>query len=279
VNGSTKPGRRAIPAFAAAALLAGCASAGSSTPEPPAPAPAAVQAPADTVRTATPGDLPAARRILDRYVEAIGGRAAVMRTRSSHTTGLFEVPAAGLVGQIDVYAAAPNRMFVKTNFPQMGEVTSGYDGTTAWSVDPMQGPMLLEGKQLEDTRVQADFFGRLHEPANFSSIETTGLVDFEGKQAYSVRLVRTNGDVVEELFDPTTGLLVGSVATRDTPMGPVTVTSVVSDYKKFGDQLVPTRVVQKVAGQEIVVTISSVTYDSVDPAIFELPASIKALKQ
>jgi hypothetical protein len=161
----------------------------------------------------------------------------------------------------------------------MGEVTSGYDGTTAWSVDPMQGPMLLEGKQLEDTRVQADFYGRLHESSNFSSMETTGLVDFEGKQAYSLRLVRTNGDVVEELFDPATGLLVGSVATRDTPMGPVTVTSVVSDYKKFGDQLVPTRVVQKVAGQEIVVTISAVTYDSVEPAMFELPASIKALKQ
>jgi hypothetical protein len=277
VNGSTSCAR-AMVVCAAVALLAGCARAGGTTTEAPAPAPAA-QAPADTARAAAPGNLPAARQILDRYVEAVGGRAALMKNRSSHTTGLFEVPAAGLVGQIDVYAAAPNRMFVKTNFPQMGEVTSGYDGTTAWSVDPMQGPMLLEGKQLEDTRVQADFYGRLHEASNFSSMETTGLVDFEGKQAYSLRLVRTNGDVVEELFDPTTGLLVGSVATRDTPMGPVTVTSVVSDYKKFGDQLVPTRVVQKVAGQEIVVTISSVTYDSVDPAVFELPASIKALKQ
>jgi hypothetical protein len=57
------------------------------------------------------------------------------------------------------------------------------------------------------------------------------------------------------------------------------VTSVVSDYKPFGGQLLPTRVVQKVAGQEIVVTISAVIYDSVDPAVFELPASIKALKR
>ena len=274
--GSTNSARTLL--ACAAALLTGCASAGGTTTEAPAPAPV-MQEPADTARAGAANDLPAARQILDRYVQAIGGREAVTKNRSSHTTGLFEVPAAGLVGQIDVYAAAPNRMFVKTNFPQMGEVTSGYDGTTAWSVDPMQGPMLLEGKQLEDTRVQADFYGRLHEASSFSSMETTGLIDFEGKQAYSVRLVRTNGDVVEELFDPTTGLHVGSVATRDTPMGPVTVTSVVSEYKKFGDQLVPTRVVQKVAGQEIVVTISSVTYDSVDPSLFELPASIKALKQ
>jgi hypothetical protein len=36
--------------------------------------------------------------------------------------------------------------------------------------------------------------------------------------------------------------------------------------------------VQKVAGQEIVVTITSVTFDAVDPATFALPASIEALK-
>ena len=277
MNRSIDPAGRTLLACAAA-LLAGCASAGGAPTAETAPVAAAAST-TDTARTTAATTLPPARQILDRYVQAVGGREAITKAKSSHTTGLFEVPAAGLAGQIDVYAAAPNRMFVKTNFPQMGEVMSGYDGTTAWSVDPMQGPMLLEGKQLEETRVQADFYGRLHEASNFSSMETTGLVDFEGKPAYSVRLVRTNGDVVEELFDPATGLLVGSVATRDTPMGPVTVTSVVSDYKPFGGQLLPTRVVQKVAGQEIVVTISAVTYDAVDPAVFELPASIKALKR
>lgn len=281
MNGSMCLSRGALRALGVLALLGGCASAGSGT-DVPAPAPA-TQAPTDTAGAA-PGaaarsDLPAARQILDRYVQAIGGREAIMRSSSSHTTGLFEVPAAGLAGQIDIYAAAPNRMLVKTDFPQMGQVMSGFDGTTAWSVDPMQGPMVLEGKQLEEMRTQADFHGRLHESSKYSSMETTGLVDFEGKQAYSVRLVRTTGDVVEELFDPATGLLVGSVATRDTPMGPVTVTSVIGDYKTFGSQLLPTRVVQKVAGQELVVTISAVTFDDVDPAVFALPESIQALKQ
>lgn len=280
MNRSMCLARRAALALGVFSLISGCAGSGSG---PDVPAPAPTQAAADTARAAaserTTSGVPSARRIIDRYVEAVGGREAIMGRRSSHSTGLFEVPAAGLAGQIDIYAAAPNKMLVKTDFPQMGLVMSGFDGTTAWSVDPMQGPMLLEGKQLEDTRVQSDFYARLHEPANYSSMETTGLVDFEGKQAYSVRLVRTNGDAVEELFDPATGLLVGSVATRDTPMGPVTVTSVIGDYKQFGTQLLPTRVVQKVAGQEIVVTITAVTFDAVDPATFALPASIEALKR
>lgn len=282
MNGILVPARRAAHALAALALVTACASGGSGT-EAPAPAPAPAAQSADTASAATTGgaarsDLPAARRIIDRYVEAIGGRAAILADSSTHTTGLFEVPAAGLVGQIDIYAAAPNRLLVKTSFPELGEVLSGFDGTTAWSIDPMQGPMLLEGKQLEETRTQADYYGRLHDPSNYSTMETTGLVDFEGKQAYSVRLVRTNGDAVEELFDPESGLLVGSVATRDTPMGPVTVTSVIGDYKRFGGQLMPTRVVQKVAGQEIVVTISAVTHDDVDPAVFALPDPIRALQ-
>ncbi len=280
MNASICLARRTALALGVFSLSAGCARSGSG---PDVPAPAPTQSSADTARGAASGaarsDVPSARRIIDRYVDAVGGRAAIMERRSSHSTGLFEVPAAGLAGQIDIYAAAPNLMLVKTDFPQMGQVMSGFDGTTAWSVDPMQGPMVLEGKQLEDTRVQSDFYARLHEPSNYTSMETTGLVDFEGKQAYSVRLVRTNGDAIEELFDPTTGLLVGSVATRDTPMGPVTVTSVIGDYKQFGSQLLPTRVVQKVAGQEIVVTITSVIFDAVDPATFALPASIKALKQ
>ena len=262
------------------AALALGAVACASAPSDPAPSPAAApQAVADTARAATPATPPTARQIVDRYVAAVGGREAILATSSTHTTGVFEVPAAGLVGQVDVYAAKPNRMLVKSSFPQLGEVTSGFDGTTAWSIDPMQGPMVLEGKQLEERRSEADYYARLHEPSKYQSMETVGLEEFEGKPAYRVRFVRTTGETIDEFFDPETGLLVGSTTTRETPMGAVTVTSVIGDYKRFGGQLVPTRVVQKVNGQEIVVTISAIEYDTVADSVFALPEPIRALTQ
>src|SRR5688572_14438611 len=56
---------------------------------------------ASTAQPPTPtttSALPAARAIIDRYVQAIGGREAVLRHSSIRYLGSFEMPAAGLKG-------------------------------------------------------------------------------------------------------------------------------------------------------------------------------------
>ena len=60
-------------------------------------------------------------------------------------------------------------------------------------------------------------------------------------------------------------------------MGKVTTTSVEGDYKKFGNVLQATTMVQKMMGVEQKLTLSTVEYDNVAPSAFELPAPIKAL--
>ena len=54
-------------------------------------------------------------------------------------------------------------------------------------------------------------------------------------------------------------------------------TSTLSEYKKFGDILQPTVIKQVASGTQIVLTFTEMEYDKVDPAVFELPAAIKAL--
>jgi hypothetical protein len=61
-------------------------------------------------------------------------------------------------------------------------------------------------------------------------------------------------------------------------MGEVAVEVEVSDYKKFGGVLYPTRSRQKAGGQEMEITITSVTVDEpVPPEYFALPPDIQAL--
>jgi hypothetical protein len=72
-------------------------------------------------------------------------------------------------------------------------------------------------------------------------------------------------------------LRAGSIATRDTPMGRITTTNTEGDYKKFGNLLQATTMVQKMMGVEQKMTLTTVEYDNVAPASFELPAPIKAL--
>lgn len=60
-------------------------------------------------------------------------------------------------------------------------------------------------------------------------------------------------------------------------MGNITATSVIGDYKKFGNLLQATSVTQRAMGVEQKITLQSFEYDHVDPSVFELPAPIKAL--
>jgi hypothetical protein len=67
------------------------------------------------------------------------------------------------------------------------------------------------------------------------------------------------------------------IVTRETEMGSVTVTNALGDYKKFGNLLAPTSAKQSMMGLQTVITVTAIEYDTVDSAVFEPPAQIKAL--
>ena len=111
---------------------------------------AAQAAPAQAGQPAQPdASLPPAREVIDRHLEAIGGREAVLAHSSSHAIGTIEVPAAGLKGTLEVFAAKPDKSLMRATLTGVGEIQEGYNGTVGWSISAMTGPTLLQGKQLE----------------------------------------------------------------------------------------------------------------------------------
>jgi zinc protease len=246
---------------------------GAQTPAQQTPAPAKVQAPAEKPAE----QLPPARQIIDRYIAAIGGRAAMQAQSSSHATGTISLPSAGMTGTVEVFAAKPNKALIKMTLAGLGDVQEGFDGTIGWSMSAMTGPTVLQGKELEQKRFDADFFSELHADDRYESLTTVEKAPFEGRPCYKVRLVRKGGGEDFEFYDVETGLKAGSIATRDTAMGTFTGTTVESDYKRFGKLMQATTIKQTVMGLQQVITISSIEYDNVDPSVFEPPAAIKAI--
>jgi hypothetical protein len=221
--------------------------------------------------------LPAARVVIDRHLKAIGGREALLGHSSSRATGTFAVPAQGLKGPLDVVAAKPDKTRVKITLPGLGEIVEGYNGQHAWTMSPMTGPMLLEGKQLEDKRFDSDYYNELHAEGRYQSMTTIERADFDGRPCYKVRLVRKNGSEDFEFYDVETGLRAGRILTRETPMGTFTGTTVETDYKKFGNLLLPTTIKNTIMGIQQLITVDTVEYDNVPASAFEPPAEIKAL--
>ena len=247
------------------------------TQTPVAPPPAA-KAPAAKPQAQPDASLPSARDVLDRHIKAVGGRDALLSHKSAHLTGTFSVPSSGMVGTIEMFGAAnPDRTLVKITIPGLGEMVNGYDGAHGWAVTPMTGPMLQQGKELDQTKLDAEFYGELRESKRYKSMKTLEKTTFEGRPCYKVSLVRTDGNEDFEFYDVETGLRAGSINTRESPMGTVTTTSVEGDYKKFGNILQATNVVQKMMGVEQKLTLATVEYDNVSPAVFDLPVPIKAL--
>jgi hypothetical protein len=221
--------------------------------------------------------VPAADEIIERFVEAIGGRKTLETVNSRHAVGTFEIPAQGLKGTLESFAARPNKQIVRIDLPGVGQILGGFDGTVGWSINPAVGPTLMEGGHLEQARMQADFDHPLHDRKYFKAIETVEQMTFEGMNAWKVRVVTTGGIESFEYFDVRTGLLLGSTGAQESPTGAIPVTTVLGDYKAFGGVRLPTRSVQRASGRELVATIASVELNTVDPAVFELPAQIKAL--
>ena len=242
-------------------------------PVPAFPQAAAQAAPPSSASEA----LPAARAIIDRHVEAIGGRAAVLGHSSSHARGTLTIPANGMGGSLEMYGAKPNRSLLRITIAGIGDVLEGFDGKTGWSLSPMTGPMLSEGRTLEEKTFDSDFYNELRESSRYESITTVEKTTFDGRLCYKVSLKRKGGGEDIEFYDVATGLKAGSTATRETPMGPITSSQTLGDYKKFGDLLQPTLMKISAMGVEQVFTITSVEYDKVDPSVFELPAQVKAL--
>lgn len=239
---------------------------------------AQVQATAPVQPDQSAEGLPPAQKIIDRYIEAIGGRAAVKSHSSLSARGTISIPANGMSGTIELFAARPNKMLAKTTLAGIGDVQEGFDGKVAWSMSPMTGPMLATGDELAQKALDADFDGALGIASKYESIKTIEKTTFEGRPVYKIALTRKIGGSDDiEFYDVETGLKAGAIMQRQNPMGTISVTSAVSDYKKFGNLLQPTVMKQTTQGVSIITTFTSFEYDKVDPAVFELPAEIKAL--
>lgn len=221
--------------------------------------------------------LPPAKEVVDRYVQAIGGRDAVLRLRATRTLGTFEMPAAGIKGDVEVLSAQPGKMVTRITIPGLGEIRRGYDGTVSWSADPISGARVHEGRELQATRDQAQELYAVRDPSLFTSMETVERTEVGGAACYKVKLVWKSGRENHECYAVDSGLLVAMMDTQESPMGSVEVVSVASDYKEFNGVKQPTKLTIQAGGQEQVLTVTSVEVVTPDAAAFNLPPEIAAL--
>ncbi len=99
---------------------------------------------------------PDAAKVVARYVDAIGGAAAVHATTSSHMKAVIE--AFGLKGTTESWSQMPASQASTTEIGPI-KLLTGNDGKVAWHTDPTGKASMLDGKDLDDARSDVWFDG------------------------------------------------------------------------------------------------------------------------
>jgi hypothetical protein len=234
---------------------------------------------------------PTAEQIIEKSIEASGGRKAMEELTSTVAKGTLDIAApaddhdhaAELVphpeppkmrSTIEFYAKAPNKRLIVTNIEGFGEIRQGFDGSVAWNQTP-QGVSEVTGEALESIRREAVFNSALRWRELFQKAELKGKEKVAGREAYVILLTPASGKPVTQYCDAETFLLVGQSGTVETAQGPIDIRTEMSDYRDIGNGVkAPFKLKQMMPVGQVLITMSEMRNNvEIDDAIFSKPAN------
>ena len=211
-------------------------------------------------------------RVLDRYVEALGGREAWQSVTSRVATGTFEMPDLGLTGTTEIYLKAPNRMMFTLTMPGVGTTRTGFNGVTGWAEDPQSGLRSLSGTELEDMKRDAAFYRDIELKNIYPKIELKGSEMIEGRSAHVVEATTADGKTAKMYFDKESGLLVQDEVMREGQAGLTSTKTTYEDYTKIDGIFLPMTLRQSNSLLNFVVKFNEVKHNvAIDDAKFNMP--------
>jgi hypothetical protein len=211
-----------------------------------------------------------AQEIIDKYIEALGGRAALEKINDRTTVGDIEIDAMGqtMKGEFLQYEKRPNMQYQKFSLP-MGSQETWVDGEHA--VRSMGGEkQTLSGAELAEALEDATFMDFLRFPETGVALEVKGTKSVEGSDAYAVEVRKKSGKVSTMYLDAKSFLLVKEEKMEGPPGQAMLVATLYGDYKPVGGMKVPHTIRQTPMGATVKVTITSCDVNSIkDDSIFQ----------
>jgi outer membrane lipoprotein-sorting protein len=235
----------------------------------------AAAASAQTAKSpAQPAKLPPASEILNNYVKAIGGREAREKIKSMAMKGTVEMSPMGIKGTFETVAAEPNLIVTRINMTGLGEFLEGFDGTTAWAINPIQGARVKTAAEVAQQKLLSDFHRDTNLEKLYKSLTVTGIEKVGGSDAY---VVKAEADALAGptlmYFDAKTGLLVRSDSTLVAPEGKQPAKMFYEDYRTVDGVLVPFRVRTLLSAFEMTLTADDAKVNiPIKPEMFANPA-------
>jgi Photosynthetic reaction centre cytochrome C subunit len=167
--------------------------------------------------------------ILNQYIQALGGRAALERVTTRIKRGTL-VAQGGMKAPLEVYEKTPNKTFTIFRAPH-GTNQMGFDGAIGWTKTPEQGLREEAGQQLDFIRSEAEFYKELKLKERYSKMTLLGLAQLENREAYVIEAAPPHGQPEKLYFDRQTGLLVRMDIVPDLGQAKMQMQAYFEDYR------------------------------------------------
>ena len=225
-----------------------------------------------------PAKLPSGAPVFAKYIQALGGEAALEKVSSRVEKGNALMPEGHPIA-IDIYTKAPDQRVSAMHMPK-GDSITAYNGQAGWIAFPGRPLREMSAPDQEAAKLDAEAFYPTRLEQEFTELKLQEHPEKIGEHETSVVIGLTKGQPpVKFYFDQTSGLLVRMVHYADTPLGLNPTQVDFADYRDAGGVKTPYRWTIARPSGSFTIQIDKVEQNvPIDGAKFVKPAATPAPK-
>lgn len=205
--------------------------------------------------------------VVEDYLEAIGGRANLEAVTDISVSMTMEMQ--GMSIESELVKKAPDKLLMSMRMGGNLISLTSFDGVVGKTAG-MQGDRTLEGKELDELKIQALFMPELDYRGAGFTLELLSIEKINGSDAYKLEITDPLGATSLEYYDVVSGYKIMDEQTEETPSGPMLQSNTYEDYREVDGIIYPHRMTISIGPQTITATVDSVAFNTgVDDSVFK----------
>ncbi|HEX4783150.1 MAG TPA: c-type cytochrome [Candidatus Sulfotelmatobacter sp.] len=211
-----------------------------------------------------------ADQLIDKYVQAVGGAAAIDKVTSRVMKGTIDFGGKSL--PIDIYAKEPEKRISFTHMPD-GDSVTAFNGQEGWLGTPGHPLREMRGSDLDGASIDADLHLATHLKTMFTEMRVEDGEKVGDRETYVVVGRREAKPPIRLYFDQQSGLLLRLVRYGETALGWMPTQIDYADYRDTNGVKIPYRWTLARPSGRFTIQVSDLKQNvSVDDAKFIKPA-------
>ena len=203
-----------------------------------APSGAHAQTAGDAAPEKLPLNLPTVDELIDHYIQAVGGAAAIGQITSCEESGTATL--SGQSVRFEIFSRNPNEQALIRHLPAGDNVTV-FNGHEGWSRAPGRPLREMHAADLDAAQMDADLQFPLHIRRVFADLRLEYPEKIGDREVFVVSATREGQPPVKLYFDEQSGLLVRLVRYAESPLGRVPTQLDFGDYRNVESVEIPFR--------------------------------------